>query len=460
MAMSPGSAPPLARIYVPVGQIGYGFPESSLERARGWKPDLIAADAGSTDPGPSYLATGKSFTSRAMVKRDIGLLLPVARQLGIPLVIGTAGGSGAAPHLAWALDILREVAAEARLSARVAVIEAEPDRAYLERKLAAGEIVDFEAGRELTAADLAACEHVVAQMGLEPIADALAAGAEVVLAGRAFDAALPAALPIERGVDPGVAWHMGKILECGSLVALPRASDGVLAEVYADHFVIEPADPEKRCTVETVAAHTLYEKSDPYTLSLPGGKLDVRNAVFARVDDRSVRVSGSRFVPSGEYFVKLEGAALAGYRSICIAGTRDPIMIDHLDDVLARARLKIANDLAGSVGDSDYQLLFRVYGRDGVMAGREPYNGPPPHELGLVIEVIGKTQEVADTVCALARSATLHLGYEGRMATAGNLAFPYSPAEFPAPPAYEFRVYHLMRVDDPREPFRTRWETL
>jgi hypothetical protein len=85
----------------------------------------------------------------------------------------------------------------------------------------------------------------------------------------------------------------------------------------------------------------------------------------------------------------------------------------------------------------------------------ETWNLEPetPYELGLVIEVVAPSQEIADTVCALARSATLHQGYEGRLANAGNLAFPYSPAEFAAPEVYEFRVYHLMRVDDPCAPF-------
>lgn len=448
------------RVYVPVGQLGYGFPQASLEAALALEPELVAVDAGSTDPGPYYLATGRSFTSRAMTKRDLALLVPAARRLGVPLVIGSAGGGGGAPHLAWTLEILREVAAEAGVGGRVAAIDAEQDRAYLKRKLAAGDVVDFEAGRELTAADLDACAHVVAQMGLEPIEAALAEGAEVVVAGRAFDAALAASLPIMAGIDAGLAYHMGKIAECGSLVALPRAHDGILVDVERDHFLVYPADPEKRCTVETVSAHTLYEKSDPYSLALPGGRLDLRAARFEREDDRTVRVSGSRFDPSPDYFVKLEGAALAGYRSICLAGTRDPVMIAELDDVLERARAKVRSDLAGRVDESSYDLLFRIYGRDGVMGPLEPYDGPPPHELGLVIEVVAESQDAADTVCALARSATLHLGYEGRMATAGNLAFPYSPAEFPAPPVYEFRVYHLLRVDDPAEPFTTSWETL
>jgi hypothetical protein len=447
-------------IYAPLGLLGYGYPETSLRAALEAEPDLIAVDAGSTDPGPYYLGAGVSFTSRVMVKRDLGLLLRAGVERKIPLVVGSAGGAGAAPHLAWTLEILREIAAEHDLHFRLAVIEADIDRAYLKRKLAAGDVLDFEMGRDLTEADVDACTQIVAQMGYEPIVAALEQGADVVLAGRAFDAALSATLPIMRGVEPGLALHMGKIVECGSLVALPRASDGVLAEIDHESFVVSPADPAKYCTVETVAAHTLYEKSDPYRLAAPGGHLNLTEATFERVDDRSVRVAGSVFQPSASYYLKLEGAALVGYRTVCLAGVRDPTLISQLDDVLERVQAKVRSDLGSVIPDSAYQLHVRVYGRDGVMGELEPYHGPPPHEVGLVLEVVAESQEIANTICALARSASLHIGYEGRIATSGNLAFPYSPAEFPAPPVYTFRIYHLLRVDDPCEAFRTRWETL
>jgi hypothetical protein len=42
----------------------------------------------------------------------------------------------------------------------------------------------------------------------------------------------------------------------------------------------------------------------------------------------------------------------------------------------------------------------------------------------------------------------LHFGYEGRRATAGNLAFPYSPSDFHAGEVYVFSIYHLLRVED------------
>jgi hypothetical protein len=52
------------------------------------RPDLIAVDAGSTDPGPFYLGAGKSFTSRSAVKRDLEILLKgaVAKQFPVSSV--------------------------------------------------------------------------------------------------------------------------------------------------------------------------------------------------------------------------------------------------------------------------------------------------------------------------------------------------------------------------------------
>jgi hypothetical protein len=47
----------------------------------------------------------------------------------------------------------------------------------------------------------------------------------------------------------------------------------------------------------------------------------------------------------------------------------------------------------------------------------------------------------------------LHYGYEGRIATAGNLAFPFSPSDIRMGEAYQFTLYHLMD-SDPSAPFK------
>ena len=57
-----------------------------------------------------------------------------------------------------------------------------------------------------------------------------------------------------------VAWHMGKIMECGGICAIPKGKV-ILATVRKDDFELLPMDPATRCTELSVAAHTLYEKS-------------------------------------------------------------------------------------------------------------------------------------------------------------------------------------------------------
>ena len=55
--------------------LGYGFPLASFEEGMKLKPDVIAVDAGSTDPGPYYLGAGVSFTDYFAVKRDLAIMI-------------------------------------------------------------------------------------------------------------------------------------------------------------------------------------------------------------------------------------------------------------------------------------------------------------------------------------------------------------------------------------------------
>jgi hypothetical protein len=94
-------------------------------------------------------------------------------------------------------------------------------------------------------------------------------------------------------------------------------------------------------------------------------------------------------------------------------------------------------------------LYFHLYGKNGVMGSREPYQGTS-HELGILIDAVGQTQKEADTLCSVTRSTLLHYGYTGRIATAGNLAFPFSPSDTPMGEVYEFSLYHLMEIPNQR----------
>ena len=99
------------------------------------------------------------------------------------------------------------------------------------------------------------------------------------------------------------------------------------------------------------------------------------------------------------------------------------------------------------IDKKDYQLRFINYGFNSVTVTNQS-KVDNPREVGLVIEAIAPNQEMANTILSLARSSYLHCDFEGRIATAGNLAFPFSPSDFQGGPVYKFSVYHLMEVDD------------
>ncbi|MBT4265945.1 MAG: acyclic terpene utilization AtuA family protein [Deltaproteobacteria bacterium] len=438
---------PEFRILSPTAILGYGFPEASFCKGIERQPHLIGVDAGSTDPGPYYLGSGKSFTDRVAVKRDLRYILKAGIRNSIPVIIGTAGGAGAAPHLQWCREIVDEIAAEEQLSFTLGLISADIDKGIVHSALENGSVQSPKYVPELTRSDIDASVHIVAQMGNEPLMQALEKNCDVILAGRCYDPAVFAALPIQKGYDPGLATHLGKILECAAIAATPGSgADCVLGILKKDSFILEALSKQRKFTAASTAAHTLYEKSDPCHLPGPGGELNLEDCTFTEVADRKVEVRGSRFEPTDTYYVKLEGARPIGFRSISIAGVRDPIMIAAIDSILDE--VKSDADAILKTEKIDAQVGFHVYGKNGVMGKMEPGRDFIPQELALITEVIGKTEQDAETVCSLVRSTLLHYGYKGRIATAGNLAFPFSPSDMRMGEAFEFSIYHLMELDD------------
>ncbi len=442
-----------------IGMLGYGIPEESLRAGVARRPHMIGADAGSTDAGPHKLGRGVPDVSAEATARDLALMLRAGRELGVPVVIGSSGGSGARPHLEWTWTIVREVAARERLRVRVALVHAEVPKELVARKFAAGQVRPLGAAPALEGAALEATGTIVAQMGIEPIVRALDGGADLVLAGRACDAAVFAAPAIRAGADSGLAWHAGEILECGAMCAEPgSANDCMLGVIESDRFVIEPMNTARACTPASVACHSLYERSHPSRSEGPGHVLDLAGCRFEALDARRVAVSGSRYrrVPLR---VKLEGAALAGYRTIVIGGMRDPVGIERLDETLGAVETATA-DYFAHLAPGDYALRFVVYGRDGVMGRLEPTPRAEGHEVGILLDVVARTQTMADTVCAFARSQLQHYHYKGILATGANIAFPTAPSDIPVGSVYRFTVYHLMDVDDPCELFPVEFRDL
>ncbi len=441
------------RILSPTAILGYGFPMESFEEGMKRKPHVIAVDAGSTDPGPYYLGAGKSFTDRNSVKRDLEIMIPAALEANIPVIIGTAGGSGGKPHVEFNLEIIKEIAREKKLSFKLAIIQSEFDKDYIKQNLRDGNIEPLYPAKQITEEDVDNTVRIVAQMGEEPFIKALEEGADVILAGRSYDPSVFSALAIKEGFDKGLAIHLGKILECAAIAALPGSgSDSMFGYLRKDSFVLEPLSPLRKCTTLSIAAHTLYEKSNPYILPGPGGAINLHECEFTQLDDNKVQVSGSKFVPTEDYFVKLEGVKKVGYRTISCAGVKDPIMISKINDITQSVKDRVQNNFE-NYGITDFFLDFKIYGKNGVMGMFPHVEEETGSELMIIIEAVAPTQEQASTICGFARSTMLHFGYEGRIATAGNLAFPFSPSDCEMGEVYEFSIYHLLKVENPTDVF-------
>ena len=438
------------RFLSPQGMLGYGYPEGSLRAGLGAEPHMIGVDSGSTDAGPYRLGSGMPTVPRQAVKRDLVLMLRGALSLGVPLIVGSAGGAGAREHVEWVLEVLREIVRDDGLSFKLAVIWSDVGKGWLRDKLLAGRVRPLGPVKGLTLDEIYKAQRIVAVMGMAPYFKALESGAQVIIAGRSNDPAIFASYAVWKGFDSGLALHLGKILECGALAAVPgSASDSMLGTLREDSFLVEPLNPARRCTEVSVAAHSLYEKSDPYHIPGPEGVMNLSGTSFHQVGERRVEVRGSAFEPAQECWIKLEGARFEAYRSIFIAGVRDPIMISRVEewqDATKRA-------LEDYFGAGDWGVIFHIYGRNGVMGPLEPVKAISSHELGLVFEAVASTQEEAQTLCSFARSFLMHYHYDGRKATAGNLALPYSPSDIPLGPVWVFNVHHLVKVDDPLEPF-------
>ncbi|MEU6762309.1 acyclic terpene utilization AtuA family protein [Streptomyces sp. NPDC046853] len=442
-------------ILVPSGMLGAGFAEATVERGLALGADVIAVDGGSTDSGPYYLGASTPKTTTAQVAHDLRILLKAAARADIPLIVGSCGTSGTDSGVDWVAGIVAGIQAEEGLALDVARIYSEQDAGTLTRHLDAGRVHPLPPLGALRAETLESCTHIVGMMGHEPIVAALEAGARVVLAGRATDTAVAAAYPLMKGMPAGPTWHASKIVECGGQCTTNPRAGGVFATIDAGGFTIEPLDPTAACTPDSVAAHMLYETADPFRMREPAGTLDVREARYSAVDDRIVRVEGSRFHTADQHTIKLEGARITGYETMSFSAIRDPHILAHIEEWAGLLRTvieqRVKQTLQLPLGA--YEFDIRLYGYNAVLEDLDPAVGPP-REVGVMLLVNAPDQDTATAVAKVANPLMLHLPTPD-MDYLPSLAFATSPAETERGPSYEFVLNHVVDSPTPTAMFRT-----
>src|SRR5690242_8705125 len=123
------------RIICPNGHLGFAplrVPSFRLGLAE--RPDYIAADSGSDDVGPIPLG---------WQTHDLEQMLLAARELGVPMIIGSSGDTGSNSRVDLYVSIIRQLAQKHRLPRfRLGYFYSEVDKAHVRRKLQAGERVE------------------------------------------------------------------------------------------------------------------------------------------------------------------------------------------------------------------------------------------------------------------------------------------------------------------------------
>ena len=465
----PGTAPtahgqgadPQVRVLIPSGALGISIDPAALETGLTMAPDIIAIDGGSTDSGPFYLGTGTCKYARVSIEREWAMLMRARARLGVPLLIGTAGTCGVDAMVDWMLEITAEIAAEdpagVGAALKVATLKSSQSPATLAEQFSHGGISALEGAPDIEAADFAGCSQAVALAGAEQIQAALETGADIIIAGRATDTAVIAALPLARGCHAGGAWHGAKIGECGALATDNPGSGAILIEFDAAGFTVQPTGAGVQATPHTVSAHMLYENADPFVLHEPGGHLDVTGARYTALDARRVRVEGSVWVATDAYTVKLEGARQAGFQTVSLVMVRDPHYVAHIkvwvEALEAAFRAREASNVAG-----DFELEFRLMGQDATLGALETQvmgiegGTDGVHEVGVMAIITAGTQVQARDIARLLNPYLLHfpLTENEPMPT---FAFAFSPPEMDRGALYEFQLNHVLRLADPMAAF-------
>ncbi|MDU8941816.1 acyclic terpene utilization AtuA family protein [Ovoidimarina sediminis] len=442
------------RIICPNGHLGFApLKTESFRAGVAAGPDYIAADSGSDDVGPVPLATDSSASPKAWQEHDLEQMLLAARELGVPMIIGSAGDTGTNSRVDMYVAMILDIARRHDLAPfKLGYFYSELDPETVRARIRAGDVIEGLDGRApLDEAELDATDHIVAMAGADPYMKLLAEGADVIIGGRSSDSAIFAAAAMHEGYPPDQAFMAGKLLECASFCAEPYGGkETVMGTVSSDGVDVTAMHPDQRCTVASVAGHAMYERANPFHEFVAGGLLDMTHCHYEQIDPRTTRVTGSEFVPARQMRVKLEGAGKAGERFVGICGIRDPHTIAHVDEVIDWARAEVRRRF----GEDGYELHYTVYGRDGILGAMEPMRDHLAHELCITVQGVAPTREMAEELALTGTRQLFYARLPDVKGTAGGVSFPFDEV-MQASPACRWTINHTMAVSDGLELFPT-----
>ncbi|MBK9385935.1 MAG: DUF1446 domain-containing protein [Planctomycetes bacterium] len=270
--------------------------------------------------------------------RMLERILPTCKAKGIKVIANAAGVNPSACRAA----VIAVVKKLGITGLKIATVEGDDILARLPELIAGGEeLRNMDSGKPL-APRLADVQSANVYIGARSLADALAEGADIVIAGRVTDPSLVVAPMMH---EFGWAWDdwdklasatiAGHIVECGAQCTggnftrwreVPdMARIGYpIVEAYQDGSFVITKHPNTGglVTVETVASQLLYEMGDPKRYLTPDVVADFTTIQLEPAGKDRVRVSGIRGTPATPTY-KVSIAVLDGWKAtgqLTIAG--------------------------------------------------------------------------------------------------------------------------------------------
>jgi len=156
--------------------------------------------------------------------------------------------------------------------------------------------------------------------------------------------------------------------------------------------------------------------------------------------------------------MKLEGAGRGPFQTFMMVGIAAPDVLADIDGFTTRLHAALLHRVAQTIGDAagSFDLSLRAYGWNALSGLPLPETQGPPPEIGLVLVVTAETQDMATRIAKTCNPYFFHFpASEGKELP--SYGFPFSPAEIERGQVYEFRLNHVVEVDDPMELVRTAW---
>lgn len=161
-----------------------------------------------------------------------------------------------------------------------------------------------------------------------------------------------------------------------------------------------------------------------------------------------MQVTGSQFLPM-PYTMKLEGAAGTGYQTLMLVGIQDRAVLAEIDRFVNKMHVYLVKRVSDTMGAEAgvFEISLRPYGWNAVSGIAVDAGTPPPNEIGLLFVATAATQELATQIAKTCNPWLFHLPLndEGSLP---SYAFPFSPAEVERGQVFEFKLNHVVHVDD------------